>query len=308
MEIVLSKQESLCFLGDPVRLKAPPPPLVDGFCLQILLFGKTRPFPGRSPIHEYASEGRTANDLKKKKSSLFLETFLAAVGRLGIALILVVFFWHLSKGKRILESLTKNGVQTLQGIIATNPDFLFTAQMEKGALIPPALLSGWFAQIRSMLRSLPSFSFPWPPSDLRLIARLARTFERFFRERSPHTKESGRHSPVATVREILTIRQALAKRLVLIQRSLSRESRNLDRALDRIEAGIFGVGLAAFGLFSFSVLIDRNALNALKKLSASEAFLRALIEVLPTAFYCRIYLPNRFLPHFAVKSSMRAPK
>jgi diguanylate cyclase (GGDEF)-like protein/PAS domain S-box-containing protein len=225
--------------------------------------------------------------IKKNEPSIFFGTFLSAVALLCVGLFLVDLFWHLSKEKRTLENRTRNGVQILQGIIATNPAFLFTAQMEKGALVPSALLSGWSAQIRSVLESLPRQTFPWSPSDLRTIVRLGRTFGRFFRERPPTPEESRQSSPVATIREILTIRQALAQKVVLILGSLSRESRNLDRTLGRIEAGIFGVGLAAFGLFSFSVLTHRNTRNALKKLSESESFLRALIEVLPTAIFLK---------------------
>ncbi len=227
------------------------------------------------------------NDFKKKKPSLFLGTFLAAVALMGLGLFLVALFIHFSKEMQTLENRSKNGVQILQGIIATNPAFLFTAQMEKGALIPSALLLGWSAQIQGVIASLPRQTFPLSPSDLRLIVRLGRTFDRFFREAAFFPEESSQKALMTTVMNILTIRQALAQRVVLTILSYSRESRNLDRTLDRIEAGIFGVGLAAFGLFSFSVMIHRNTRNELKKLSDSESFLRALIEVLPTALYLK---------------------
>jgi len=213
-------------------------------------------------------------------------TALAGVALLGLGLFLVLLFWHFSREAQVLDDQAKTGSRILYGIEGTDPAFLIPPSGGKKSSLSPAVLRGWSEQIRSVLRSLPPLPFPWTPSDLRMVARLDRTFGRFFREISASPTDP-KSNMAATVRKIIIIRQLLSQRVDWTTRQLDRKIRNLEKMLDRIATGIFGIGLAAFGLFSFSVLKYRNTRNLLKNISTSESYLITLIEAVPTALFLK---------------------
>jgi len=213
-------------------------------------------------------------------------TALAVVALLGTGLYLVFLFAHFSREKQVLESRIKSESQILYGIEGSDPAFLLLPSLGTGGKPSPALLMGWAQQIRSVLQSLPSIPFPWPPADLRMIARLDRIYGEFFGEILASPTEQRALLP-AIVRETLIVRQSLSKEVGRSMHRLERKSEHIDRVLIRVEAGFFGVGLIFFGLFSYTILSQRNTRNLLKKVSASESFLNTLIEAVPAALFLK---------------------
>jgi diguanylate cyclase (GGDEF)-like protein/PAS domain S-box-containing protein len=224
---------------------------------------------------------------KTEKHSVAARIALAGVALLGVGLFLVVLFWHFSREEQVLNNRTQAGEQILQGIIETNPAFLLVFRTEGSAPISPVLISGWSAQIRSVLATLPHLPFPWSSSDLRMIARLDRTFGRFFRETALFPEKSSQKSLMATVLNIVSIRQGLVQSVETTNRRLERKSLEIQRTLSLLEAGIFGTGLFAFGLFSFFVLQFRSTKNLLKKIADSESYLNTMIEAVPAALFLK---------------------
>ncbi|MCL4485310.1 MAG: PAS domain S-box protein [Nitrospirae bacterium] len=231
---------------------------------------------------------RTAGEAGRKRRKLFLSAATAFVGAalLGTGFYLVFLFLHLSREKQGLENRIMAEARIIYGIEGSDPAFLLLPSLERGGKTSPALLLGWVQQVRSVLRSLPTIPFPWTPSDLRMIDRLDRLYGQFFREMLASPTGQGASLP-ATVREILTIRQALSLKVDRSRHRLEGKSRGLERALSRVEAGFFGVGLVSFGLLSYVVLSQRATRRLLKAVSSSESFLNTLIEAVPAALYLK---------------------
>ncbi|MHB8369740.1 MAG: putative bifunctional diguanylate cyclase/phosphodiesterase [Leptospirales bacterium] len=220
-----------------------------------------------------------------KKLSIPAMTALVGVALLGLGLFLVLLFWHFSREEQILDDQAKAGFQILYGIQGTDPAFILLSLGKERTSLSPTVLRGWSEQIRSVLRSLPPLPFPWTPSDLRMIARLDRPFARYFQELARPAGQKDRIS--STFRDILTIRQTLSRSVVRTMHHLDDTSMNLAKELVWIEGGILGTGLAAFGLFSFSVFLHRNTRNKMMEISSSEAYLNTLIEAVPAALFLK---------------------
>ncbi len=230
----------------------------------------------------------------KGEDEIFLETkklnrpeSIALLGSaiLGFGLFLVLLFWHVSREKERLDKTALIGGQALQGIAAANPSFPLVLTEGRALPLPPALLRGWSQQIRSETGNLARLPLRWTDSDLRSIARLDRTFDRYFNELA---RPAGQEDRIfSTLREILTIRQTLFQSVARTISHLDGASTTLAKELAWIEAGILGTGLTAFGLFSFSVFAHRTTRKKMKRISASETYLNTLIEAIPAALFLK---------------------
>ncbi len=223
---------------------------------------------------------------ESRRPFLSAATVLAGSVLFGTALYLVFLFVHLSRERQGLETRIVSEARIIYGIEGSDPAFLLLPSIGRGGKPSPSLLLGWTQEVRSVLRSLPTLPFPWTPADLRTIDRLDRIYGQFFREILASPAEQGARLP-AIVREIVTIRQALFMKVDRSRLRLERQSRHLETRLERVEAGLFGVGLLFFGLFSYVLLSQQTTRKLLKAVSSSESFLNTLIEAVPAALFLK---------------------
>ncbi len=204
---------------------------------------------------------------------------------LGIGLLLIFHAVRLSHGKRVFELQIETEQQVFRGIEAIGPAFPLIEAMN-GAPPSSEVFRGWFQQMHGVLLSLPTLPFPWTSSQIRMISRLDHDYKKYFEQSS----SAGIWTDPAlseTIRKIATTRQALLHSVERTTTTLGQRSRALGKELDRTGFEIFGVGIAAFGLFSFSLLTHRSTQKFLKKLAVSETYLTALIEAVPIALFLK---------------------
>ncbi len=204
---------------------------------------------------------------------------------MGIGLLLIFHAVRLSHGKRVFEIQIGTEQQVFEGIEAIGPAFLVIETMN-GASPSSEVLRGWFQQMHGVLLSLPTLSFPWTSSQIHMIGRLDRDYRQYF-EQSASEGIWTNASLSKTIRKIATTRQALLRSVERAVDKLAQRSRKLEKDLDRTGFEIFGVGIAAFGLFTFSLLTQRSTQKVLKKLAVSESYLTTLIEAVPVALFLK---------------------
>ena len=219
----------------------------------------------------------------KRLFSLPAATGLVGIVLLGVGLSLVYFRGTLVRERGRIESRIATERQVFQALESLDPAALSLGIPGPGGSLPPSGLSGWSAQMHSVLRSLSRQSFPWRPADREALRRIDKDYRSYVRTAAvspPNAREER-----ALLRKVETGRRLLLRSASAITREAEDRLRGIERLQGRLEDGIFGIGLAAFALFSFSVLTHRRSQKLLRRLARSESYLSTLLESLPVALF-----------------------
>lgn len=222
----------------------------------------------------------------KKWSGLPLGIAMAGIGLLVFGWFLLLVFWHLSREKTHVDDQVRTGAQILSTLDSTDIALQILASKGNVHFFPPDILSGWAVQVHSEVESVSGLPFSWMPSDLILIDRLDRAWASLFRKVGPSGTVHPGHL-FGTIHEIILTRQAISRRASHMINLLEGESLGLSRTLVMIEAGIVGVGMSAFVLFSLSVYLFRGTVTSLDRISVAKFYLSAILEAVPTALFLK---------------------
>ena len=224
---------------------------------------------------------------RKERSPLPVRIAMAGVGLLVIGLILLFFFWHLSREKTIVENQVRTGTLILSTLDSTDIAFQILAVEGTVRIFSPEILSGWAVQVHSEIESVSSIPFLWTTSDLILIDRLDRAWASLFRKVQPGGTLNKKADLFGTIHEIILTRQSVSRRASRMIKRLDGRSLEISRTLVMIESGIVFVGMSAFVLFSLSVYFFRRTVTSLDRISVAKSYLSALLEALPSALFLK---------------------
>lgn len=223
---------------------------------------------------------------RKERAGLPLKIAMAGVGLLVIGWIFLLIFWHLSREKTRVDNRVRTGTQILSTLDSTDIALQILASEGTVRVFSSDILSGWSVQVRSEIESVSGLPFSWTASDRILIERLDRAWASLFRKvaASGTVKEVGLFG---TIHEIILTRQSISRRAAHTINRLEQESLGLSRTLVLIEAGIVGIGMAAFVLFALSVYFFRRTVTSLDRIAVAKFYLSAILEAVPTALFLK---------------------